>query len=65
MKKKLSKKLKLNKEFITSLSKEESKKVLGGFTTSYGYCTGALCCGWTSDAAHSCNCATTATSGRC
>lgn len=44
MKKKLNKKLKLNKEFITSLSKEESKKVMAGFTTSIWYCTGAFCC---------------------
>ena len=40
----MKKKLKLNKDVITKLTSSEQSKVLGGGTTSYGSCTGFLCC---------------------
>ncbi|SDH45320.1 hypothetical protein SAMN05421827_12512 [Pedobacter terrae] len=44
----MKKKLVLNKKTITELSQKEQSKVLGGsneaWTTSFGSCTGGLCC---------------------
>jgi hypothetical protein len=44
MKKIKAKKLTLNKKLIASLSTEENRKILGGWTTSFTYCTGLGCC---------------------
>jgi len=42
----MKKKLILDKKTITQLSEKEQAKVLGGeaWTTSFGSCTGGLCC---------------------
>jgi len=42
----MKKKLILDKKTITQLSEKEQSKILGGeaLTTSYGSCTGFLCC---------------------
>lgn len=44
MKKIKTKKLTLNKNLVTALTKEDSRKVMAGYTTSLTYCTGWLCC---------------------
>jgi len=42
----MKKKLILDKKTITQLSEKEQSKILGGeaWTTSFGSCTGGLCC---------------------
>lgn len=57
MKKKTIKKLNLNKTVISQLSGEEQMNVRGGqneVTTSFGQCTGFLCCEPISDDSGTC-----------